>query len=130
MTTAAKANKQEKPFIPVFRQVRCVPLDYDHEVTHQLPEPCTFLGVHAQVEGGSDVEGRPLRKYARTVEPQLYYLFEADKPLQDVTILLLRGQAELPLDPDKEYEPIGMTIDRNPRHSGYASAWLVTKRRE
>lgn len=111
---------------PVYQAIRQIPLIYDQVVECQLPEGCEILGVHAQPEGGLDENGKPKQKYTRNIEPLLMYRFVAERKLVPYRILLLRGQADLPLDPDLRYDFLGSTVDKNPRHSGFATAWLIS----
>lgn len=130
MTTATKKQKKTPvdPEAPVYQGVRFAALAYG-EVTDLRLEGCSgILGVLAQVEGGYDEEGKALRKYARTVEPRLSYHYVSGAPTREIRVFLLQGQGDLPLERGVEYEFLGDTIDRNPRHSGYATAWLVTKK--
>ncbi len=124
MPPATKAAPAAKKPAPVYRQIRYVPLVYDEIVTIDV-QPAAILGIHAQPTGGEDELGRPRQKYVRTVEPQLVYLFTAGMPLERIRVLLLRGQAELPLDPLNSFTYLGATIDKHPRHSGLATAWRV-----
>lgn len=125
MSTQTKQKPAPRKAAP-YRAVRMVQLVYGQEIEFELDGCVKILGIHAQPEGGVDEEGKPRQKYVRSVEPQLVYLYEAGQPGGTVRVLLLRGQADLPLDPEKSYEYLGSTIDKNPRHSGLATAWLVT----
>lgn len=117
-----KVPKRTEPKTPVFRQIRSVPLVYGETVTAELPERCLFLGIHAQPDGGEN------GKFARTVTPKLMYEFRSDRPLKPVTLLTLRGEAELPADDTKNFDFLSATIDKNPRLSGFATVWLVSPR--
>ncbi|HEX7787178.1 MAG TPA: hypothetical protein VF653_13245 [Methylomirabilota bacterium] len=113
---------------PVYRQIRAIPLVYDQIVEADIPEGALILGIHAQPTGGVDEQGLPRQKYVRSVDPQLMYVFTAQVPLVHIRILLLRGQADLPLDPDHDFGYLGSTVDKNPRLSGFATAWQVVDR--
>lgn len=126
MSTQTKSKAAPKKPPAPYRAVRMVPLAYNQETELELEGCVKILGIHAQPEGGVDEEGKARQKYVRTVEPQLVYLYEAGAPGGTVTVLLLRGQADLPLDPEKQYEYLAATIDKHPKRSGLATAWLVT----
>jgi hypothetical protein len=114
----------------VHREIRTVSLTYGQEKTVDMPKGFKFLGLHCQPEGGVNADGKANRRYVRTVEPKLVYLFEAGKELAPVTFLLLRGEAELPLDSDTSYDFLDLSTDRNPQHSGFATLWIVSKKRQ
>lgn len=122
--TKTKAAQPKKP-APPYRAIRMVPLVYGEETELELPGCIMILGIHAQPEGGVDEDGKSRQKYVRTIEPQLVYLYEAGAAPGMNRVLLLRGQADLPLDPEKRYEYLGSTIDKNPRHAGLATCWRV-----
>ena len=108
-----------------FRQVRTVHLLYDEEVMAKVSVPLKVLGAHAQAEAGIQQDGKISRAKARYVQPELVYLFDGSKEQLELSFLLLRGDAEIPMD-GREYKFLALTADRNPNHNCKATVWLVT----
>lgn len=119
-------STETKTRTPVTRRVRTLDLVYGQEVTAELPAPLKMLGVHAMKDPGDTSN----RRHVTKVNPKLVYLFEADKKLQEITFLLLRGEADLPLDTSKRYDFVAMTEDRDSATNSFATLWLVSPWRQ
>lgn len=108
-----------------FRQVRNVHLLYDEEVTEVVSVPLKVLGCHAQQEAAIQQHGKIQRAKSRYVQPELVYEFNSSKEQVPLTFILLRGNAEIPMD-GRKYEFLALTSDRNPDHNCKASVWLIS----